>query len=50
VTEEDPGLPFGGSFEANPPFVESVMNKMAEQIEHILEKYPGRFTVLPYCG
>jgi hypothetical protein len=41
VTEDDAGLPRGGSFEANPPFVESVMNRMAQRIEWILENYPG---------
>jgi hypothetical protein len=34
-----PGLPLGGSFEANPPFVESVMNQMAHHIEKILTRF-----------
>lgn len=36
----DPALPIGGSFEANPPFVEAVMNTMAERIFYLLEKHP----------
>ncbi len=39
VTEEDEGLELGGSFEANPPFVEAVMNQMADRIEYLLDKY-----------
>lgn len=40
VTEGDEGEPVrGGSFEANPPFVESVMNDMAKRIEYLLSKY-----------
>lgn len=39
VTEEDPGLELGGSFEANPPFVEAIMNEMAERIEYLLTRY-----------
>ncbi|RYH05169.1 hypothetical protein EON65_45425, partial [archaeon] len=30
----------GGSFEANPPFVEAVMNEMSDRIMHLLSKYP----------
>jgi phosphorylated CTD-interacting factor 1 len=39
LTEDDEGLELGGSFEANPPFVEAVMNRMAERIDYLLEKY-----------
>eukprot|EP01031_Cornospumella_fuschlensis_P033528 gene33528-40563_t len=31
----------GGSFEANPPFVEAVMNEMADRIFFLLSKYPS---------
>jgi hypothetical protein len=50
LTAEDPGQPVkGGSFEANPPFVESVMNDMAKRIEYILttyKEYPFSFAVI----
>jgi hypothetical protein len=34
------GMPMGGSFEANPPFVEAIMNDMSDQIMHLLRSYP----------
>ena len=40
LTEEDSGIPLGGSFEANPPFVEAIMNDMAVRIDYLLETYP----------
>lgn len=39
----------GGSFEANPPFVESIMNEMAAKIERMLsssERWPVSFVVI----
>ena len=42
VSASDLGLPLGGSFEANPPFVESVMNRMAHHIEKILTNFANR--------
>jgi hypothetical protein len=39
VGTDEIGLECGGSFEANPPFVESVMNQMAQKIDDILTKY-----------
>lgn len=51
LTETDIGEPLGGSFEANPPFVESIMNQMAHKIEQILTKFekgdvPFSFSVI----
>ncbi len=42
VSATNMGLPQGGSFEANPPFVESVMNRMAHHIEKILTSFANR--------
>lgn len=42
LTEDDDGLPEGGSFEANPPFVEAIMNEMADRIFYLLRKYNGK--------
>jgi hypothetical protein len=39
LSEDDEGLPLGGSFEANPPFVEAIMNEMSDRIHEILLKY-----------
>jgi hypothetical protein len=49
LTEDDVGLSLGGSFEANPPFVESIMNSMAKRIEYVLSNYsnvPFSFSVI----
>eukprot|EP01038_Epipyxis_sp_PR26KG_P014659 gene14659-19694_t len=43
------GLELGGSFEANPPFVESIMNQMAYRIEYLLNTFsnaPFSFVVI----
>jgi hypothetical protein len=45
LSEDDEGLPLGGSFEANPPFVEAIMDQMADRIHEILSKYD---TVAPF--
>lgn len=45
VTEGDSGLRLGGSFEANPPFVEAIMNEMADRIFQLLDKYN---TIAPF--
>jgi hypothetical protein len=42
VSDDNPGLQLGGSFEANPPFVQSVMNRMAHHIEKILTTFADR--------
>ena len=39
----------GGSFEANPPFVESIMNEMADLILSLLEKYEFSRVPFSFC-
>jgi len=48
VWDFDPSVE-GGSFEANPPFVDGVITKMAERFEMLLEKAERRGVGLSFC-